>query len=182
MASRRLYIWCHINYVPISAVSQYILFPFFVAAKIATTRGGDQQLIIIAKRNQLVIVQSPPLFSLRWIKLAMQLQDRYYNSFDDLTSLMSLILNMLPIDAEGLDALVVKHAESLPTIVGKTKTSIKTKYAVVKRVSKSSTGNPKMPEYVKMTHLVHILIGQKANLGTGEEDFDMKKRVRLWRV
>ena len=85
----------------------------------------------------------------------------------------SLILDMLPIDAEGWDALVVKHAERWP-IVGRTKASIKTKYAATKRI-KSSTGNPNIPEYVKMTRRAHILIGKKANLGTGEEDFDMKQ-------
>ena len=38
-----------------------------------------------------------------------------------------------------------------------------------------ATGNPNMSECAKMTRKAHILIGKKANLGTGEEDFNMKK-------
>ena len=31
-----------------------------------------------------------------------------------------------------------------------------------------------MPEYVRMAHKAHFLIGQKTNIGIGEEDFDLE--------
>ena len=70
-------------------------------------------------------------------------------SEDELTSLMGLILDMLPIkNADDCDLLVSKYyAQSWP--YSRSKTSIKTKYAAVKCI-KSSTGNLQMPEYAKM--------------------------------
>ena len=91
---------------------------------------------------------------------------------EELESLMELIVEVLPIDSEQWDTVVTKHAVKYP--YDRSKKSIRNKYNAIKK-KKSSTGNPNMPRYVKLARLAHHLIGKKANLGTGEEDFDMKK-------
>ena len=59
----------------------------------------------------------------------------------------------------------------------RSKKSIRNKYSSVKRekaqlVTATCLG---MPRYVKLARQAHFLIGKKANIGTREENFDMKK-------
>ena len=89
---------------------------------------------------------------------------------DELDSLIGMILERVPISNDEWDTIVVDHAKAWPFF--RTRNSIKTKYAAIKRI-KSSTGNPNMPDYVLKARQAHVLIGRRANLGTGEEDFDL---------
>ncbi|VEU36376.1 unnamed protein product [Pseudo-nitzschia multistriata] len=94
-------------------------------------------------------------------------------SDEELEDLMEVIVEVLPIDSEEWNTTVVcKHAANWP--FQRNKKSIRNKYSATKR-KKSSTGNPHMPRYVKLARKAHYLIGKKANLGTGEEAFDVKQ-------
>ena len=86
----------------------------------------------------------------------------------ELESLMELIVEILPIDSEQWNTVVTKHAVDWP--YERTKKSIRNKYNAIKK-KRSSTGNPNMPRYVKLARKAHYLIGKKANIGTGKEDY-----------
>ena len=90
---------------------------------------------------------------------------------DELNSLIGMIVDRVPISNDEWDCIVADHKKSWPFF--RTRTSVKTKYAAIKRIKSSTAGNPNMPEYAKMARLAHVLIGRQANLGTGEEDFDL---------
>ncbi|VEU37542.1 unnamed protein product [Pseudo-nitzschia multistriata] len=93
-------------------------------------------------------------------------------SEEELEDLMEVIVEELPIDSEQWNTVVARHAVKYP--FDRSKKSIRNKYNAIKK-KRSSTGNPNMPRYVMLARRAHYLIGRKANLGTGEEDFDMKK-------
>ena len=151
------------NNVPVGALSHYILFPFFVIAKRATRiRGGGRQpqtgssLLSNQPQQQTTRRGGPPLsHPPNYFCIKQQMAGgtnttgrkagvANYSRHYELHSLMGMILGRLPITSwDGWDSIVNDHAKLWPFF--SSQTSIKTKYAAVKRI-KSSAGNPNMPE------------------------------------
>ena len=68
-------------------------------------------------------------------------------SEEEIEELMEVIVEVLPIDSEQWNTVVTKHVAKWP--FDRSKKSIRNKYGSIKR-RRSSTGNPKMPRYVKL--------------------------------
>ena len=82
-----------------------------------------------------------------------------------------IIKRIKPIGSEEWQAVTDEHNEDFP---GRSKESLMKKYATLYR-KKIPTGDPNCPEEVKLAKQVKYLIGQKAAVGDGEEEFNLEQ-------
>ena len=88
----------------------------------------------------------------------------------ELQSLLSTLESVLPIGQDEWEEVAQQHATSFP---GRDIDSIRRKFATLHR-KQIPTGDPSMPPEVRRAKRVKYLIGDKANLGDGEEGYDLE--------
>ena len=88
--------------------------------------------------------------------------------------LLSVLEEVLPIGPEEWDEVVNKHAVGCRWIPGRDVDSIRRKFASLHR-KQIPTGDPNMPEDVKLAKRIKYMIGDKANIGDGEEEYQLEQ-------
>ena len=92
-------------------------------------------------------------------------------SHGELMSLLHVLEVELPIGEMAWKKVAQRHAETFPH---RTVQSIRRKFTSLHRKS-IPTGNPQCPPEVKLAKRVHYLLGDKASIGDGEEEFVLEE-------
>ena len=92
-------------------------------------------------------------------------------SKDEVMYLLSVLEEVLPIGPDEWETVVTKHAIGYP---GRDVDSIRRKFESLHR-KQIPTGDPNMPEEVRLAKRVKYMIGDKANIGDGEEDYQLEQ-------
>ena len=96
---------------------------------------------------------------------------------DETMSLLRTLEDVLPVCGEEWEAAVQRHFNNYP-VKNRDAASIKDKlFKLTKK--KGGTGNPNMPEDVKLARQVYKQILLKTDLGTADESFDVEEGYRV---
>jgi hypothetical protein len=90
---------------------------------------------------------------------------------DELVHLLCIMERVLPIGPDEWDEVLQEHSSSFP---GRDVESLCCKYTNLHR-KKVQTGDPNCPPVIKLAKRVKYMIGDRAELGDGEELYDMEK-------
>ena len=95
-------------------------------------------------------------------------------SKDEVMYLLTIMNDVLPIGQEEWDLVVTRHSVGFP---GRDVDSVRRKYASLHRKS-IPTGDPSMPEEVRLAKHVKYRIGDKANIGGDDEQYNLEGSFR----
>jgi len=88
---------------------------------------------------------------------------------EEIQHFLAIMEEVLPIGPDEWDRVLVEHSNLFPN---RDVESLRRKYHTLHR-KKIPTGDPSMPLEVKMAKRIKYKIGERANLGDGEEGFDL---------
>ena len=88
---------------------------------------------------------------------------------EEVMHLLQLLEDVVPVSKTDWDNVVTSHSERYP---GRDVISLRRKFQSLHR-RRVPTGDPNMPEEIRLAKEVKELIGRRAHIGTGDEEFDM---------
>eukprot|EP00535_Pseudo-nitzschia_heimii_P000647 CAMPEP_0197178980 /NCGR_PEP_ID=MMETSP1423-20130617/4081_1 /TAXON_ID=476441 /ORGANISM="Pseudo-nitzschia heimii, Strain UNC1101" /LENGTH=224 /DNA_ID=CAMNT_0042628813 /DNA_START=109 /DNA_END=780 /DNA_ORIENTATION=+ len=90
---------------------------------------------------------------------------------EETVHLLRIVEWLLPIGTEGWKTVETKQSENSPS---RCKNALMRKYSTLQQ-KKNPTGNPNMPEEVRLTKRFKHLIGDKAFMGDADEEFNLEE-------